>query len=144
MTKTIKHTIHYSHKPEAVWEYLTKPELIAQWLMPNDFKPVVGHEFRFTARPMPAFNFDGIIFCKVLELVPNKKLVYSWKGGPEPGKITLDSTVEWTLIPKDNGTEVLLEHKGFATDDAMLQIFTVMDAGWLQNIQKITGLIKAA
>ncbi len=142
MTKSIKQTFFYSHKPEAVWEYLTKPELIAQWLMANDFKPVVGHDFKFTARPMPAFNFDGIIYCKVLELVPNKKLVYSWKGGPKPGTITLDSTVEWTLVPKDNGTELLLEHHGFATDDAMLQIFTVMDAGWKQNIAKVAELLK--
>jgi uncharacterized protein YndB with AHSA1/START domain len=144
MTKTIKHTIFYSHKPEAVWEYLTKPELIAQWLMQNDFKPVVGHEFQFKAGPMPNFNFDGKIFCKVLEVVPNKKLVYSWKGGPGDGTMTLDSKVMWTLNPKDNGTELLLEHSGFATDDAMLQIFTVMDAGWRQNIQKITGLLKTA
>ena len=91
---------------------------------------------------MPNFNFDGIIYCKVLELVPNKRLVYSWKGGPKPGNITLDSTVVWTLTSKDKGTELLLEHNGFATDEAMQQIFSVMDAGWLQNIQKIAALIK--
>ena len=143
MTKTIKHAFFYSHKPESVWEYLTDAELMAQWLMPNDFKPVVGHNFKFIIKPMPAFNFDGIIFCKVLELVPNKKLVYSWKGGPGPGETTLDSTVTWTLTPKDKGTELLIEHTGFATDEAMLQIFSVMDAGWKQNIQKIDELIKA-
>jgi uncharacterized protein YndB with AHSA1/START domain len=144
MTKTIKHTFFYAHKPEAVWDYLTKPELIAQWLMPNNFKPEVGHDFKFTIKPMPAFNFDGIIYCKVLELIPGKRLVYSWKGGPEPGKLTLDSIVEWTLVAKNNGTELLLEHKGFATDEAMLQIFTVMDAGWAQNIAKIDTFLKAA
>jgi len=142
MKNTIKHTFFYFHKPEAVWEYLTDPELMAQWLMPNDFKPIIGHDFQFRIKPMPAFNFDGILYCKVLELVPNKKLVYSWKGGPNPGKITLDTTVEWTLVPKDDGTELLLEHSGFATDEAMLPIFSVMEAGWRQNIQKIDELIK--
>jgi len=144
MTKTIKHTFFYAHKPEAVWEYLTKPELMAQWLMPSDFKAELGHDFKFIIKPMPAFNFDGIIYCKVLELVPNKRLVYTWKGGPEPGTLTLDSTVEWTLVAKDKGTELLLEHKGFATDEAMLQIFSVMDAGWKQNIAKIDTLLKPA
>jgi len=140
--KTIKHTFFYSHNPESVWEYLTKAELMAQWLMPSDFKPIVGHDFQFKTKPMPNFNFDGIIYCKVLELVPNKKLVYSWKGGPGNGSMTLDSKVIWTLSPKENGTELLLEHNGFATDEAMLQIFKVMDAGWLQNITKIAELIK--
>jgi len=139
--KSIKHTFFYSHKPEIVWDYLTKSDLMAEWLMPNDFKPIVGNEFQFRAKPMPNFNFDGIIYCKVLELVPNKKLVYTWKGGPNSGKTTLDSTVMWTLMPKDKGTELLLEHNGFATDEAMLQIFSVMDTGWLQNIKKIANLL---
>jgi uncharacterized protein YndB with AHSA1/START domain len=144
MTNTIKHTIFYSHKPEAVWEYLTKPELIAKWIMPNDFKPVVGHEFKFTTKPMAQFNFDGIFHCKVLELVPNKKLVYTWNGGPKPGEITLDSKVVWILNAKDNGTELLLEHTGFATDAVMLPIFDGMDKGWLGNIKKIAELLKTA
>lgn len=144
MTKTIKHTIFYSHKPEAVWEYLTKPELIAQWVMPNDFKPVVGHEFQFKTKPMAQFNFDGIFHCKVLELVPNKKLVYTWNGGPAPGKQTLESKVVWVLNAKDNGTELSLEHSGSATDEVMLPIFSAMDSGWLGNIKKIGELLKTA
>lgn len=141
MTKTITHTFNYSHKPEAVWEYLTKPELIAQWLMPNDFKPVVGYEFRFTVKPMPQFNLDGIFYCKILELVPNKKLVYTWKGGPAPDKTILDTTVIWTLTPKDGGTELHLEHKGFGAEDAMQALFGAMDNGWLGNIKKIATLL---
>jgi uncharacterized protein YndB with AHSA1/START domain len=144
MINTIKHTFFYSHKPEAVWEYLTKPELMAQWLMPNDFKPLVGHDFQFRSKPMPNFNFDGIFHCKVLELVPNKKLVYTWNGGPNPDKTTLDSKVMWTLIPKDKGTELQLEHSGFATEEAMLPIFSAMDKGWLQNIEKIAKFLQTA
>src|SRR5579871_6973181 len=112
MTRTIKHSFFYSHSPETVWEYLTKTELIAQWLMPNDFLPVVGYEFRFTIKPIPEFEFDGIIYCKVLEIVPLKKLVYTWKGGPGDGTTNLDSVVTWTLVEKNNGTELLLEHTG--------------------------------
>src|SRR5580698_3508087 len=105
MTKSIKHTFNYSHKPEAVWEYLTKPELIALWLMASDFKPVVGHEFNFTTKPLPHYGFNGIVYCKVLEMVPNKKLVYSWKGGPGDGAaFTLNSVVTWILTPEGSGT----------------------------------------
>jgi len=40
MTKIIKHQFSYAHPKETVWEYLTNSELMAQWLMKNDFQPV--------------------------------------------------------------------------------------------------------
>ena len=33
------------HPPEKIWRALTQPHLIEEWLMKNDFKPVVGHHF---------------------------------------------------------------------------------------------------
>ena len=33
------------HPPEKVWRSLTQPLLIEEWLMKNDFKPVVDHSF---------------------------------------------------------------------------------------------------
>jgi uncharacterized protein YndB with AHSA1/START domain len=38
-----------AYPPEKIWRALTQPHLIAEWLMKNDFAPVVGHGFRFTA-----------------------------------------------------------------------------------------------
>jgi uncharacterized protein YndB with AHSA1/START domain len=143
MQKQIEHTWFYEHAPEAVWHYLTDAELLAQWLMKNDFKPEQGHEFRFETGPMPNLNFDGIIYCKVLEIVPYSRLSYSWKGGPGTGEMTLDSVVTWTLTPKDNGTEVLLQHFGFKSDANML-IFAAMDAGWLKNMKEVAALLNTA
>src|SRR5204862_4385954 len=37
------------HPPEKVWRALTEPRLIEQWLMKNDFQPIVGHRFKLTA-----------------------------------------------------------------------------------------------
>ena len=79
MTKSIHHTLFFPNPPSAVWEYLTNSELMELWLMKNDFKPIVGHEFQFITSPLPNLNFDGIVYCKVLEVIPNKKLIYSWK-----------------------------------------------------------------
>ncbi len=141
MNRSIKHTFFYSHKPETVWEYLTKAELMSQWLMPNDFLPIVGHDFKFTIKPLPELEFDGIVYCKVLEIVPFKKLSYSWKGGPGNGKINLDSIVTWTLVAKENGTELFLDHTGLMEN---VSIYKAMDAGWLANIKKIDDLINAS
>jgi uncharacterized protein YndB with AHSA1/START domain len=33
------------YPPEKIWRALTQPHLIEEWLMKNDFKPVVDHRF---------------------------------------------------------------------------------------------------
>jgi uncharacterized protein YndB with AHSA1/START domain len=143
MAKIIRHQFFYPHPTETVWEYLTNPELMAQWLMKNDFQPIVGHDFQLRTSPIPSLDFDGIFYCKVLEIVPLKKLSYSWKSGPGKGKITLDSVVIWQLEPKDKGTEVLLEHSGFAKKEN-LDFYNGLLHGWLEKFQKIEKLLNTA
>ena len=139
MEKIIQHQILYPNSAKEVWDYLTVPELMAKWLMPNDFQPVKGREFKFTTKPMADFNFDGIFYCKVLEIIPFKKLTYSWNFGPGNGLLN-KSEVGWTLIEKINGTELQLVHRGFEGTD-ILPIFGAMDKGWLMNINKILKLL---
>ncbi len=47
------------HPPEKIWRALTEGRLIGEWLMQNDFQPVVGHRFQFRSTPVPGWN--GII-----------------------------------------------------------------------------------
>ena len=68
MTEAIRTDSFFPHPPEKVWRALTDPELLASWLMPNDFEPRVGHQFTFRTDPVPAHDFDGIVRCEVLEL----------------------------------------------------------------------------
>ncbi|MCR8558001.1 SRPBCC domain-containing protein [Mucilaginibacter sp. BJC16-A38] len=143
MAKIIKHQFFFPHPQESVWEHLTKSELMAQWLMKNNFQPIVGHDFQFTTGPIPSLNFDGIFYCKVLEVDPFDRLSYSWSSGPGDGKITLDSVVTWTLEPKDKGTEVFLEHSGFAKKEN-LDFYNGLLQGWLEKFEKINKLLNAA
>jgi uncharacterized protein YndB with AHSA1/START domain len=129
MQKAITHQFTFSQPPEEVWEYLTNAELLAQWLMPNDFKPLVGHRFQFNAKPKFPLGFDGKIYCEVLEIMPGKKLVYSWKGGLSREKPSLDSIVTWTLTPHQKGTILTLEHKGFKGAKNYLA-YIIMNKGW--------------
>ena len=142
MSKKIQHQLFFPHQPEAVWEYLTKAELMELWLMKNDFKPIIGHEFTFRVNPMPSLDFDGIVYCKVLEIIPFKKLSYSWKLGPGDGTINVDSVVRWELQPKDKGTELILEHGDFVILKNM-GMFDAMNVGWLQNMHKIADRLNA-
>ncbi len=124
---------HFPHPPEKVWECLTNPAMISQWLMKNDFKPVVGHKFNFHTKAIPKMSFDGIVYCEVLELIPNKKLVYTWRGGPEPGVIGLDTVLTWTLSPDGDGTRMVLEHSGFkGFKNYIASIF--MEQGWKKKV----------
>ena len=143
MAKSIRQQYFFPHPPEVVWEYLTNAELMGLWLMKNDFQPIIGHDFQFRTGPIPSLNYDGIFYCKVLEIIPFKKLSYSWKGGPGEGKIALDSVVVWKLEPKDKGTELFLEHSGFSEVEN-LAIYNGMTGGWLQNIQKLADHINTA
>jgi uncharacterized protein YndB with AHSA1/START domain len=143
MEKTIKQQFSFSHPPEKVWAYLTKPELMEQWLMKNDFQPIVGYDFQFRTGPIPSLDFDGICYCKVLEVVPYKRLSYSWKCGPGEGKISLESVVIWKLQPTEKGTDLFLEHSGFGKVEN-LGFFNGMTQGWQKNLTKIDALLNAA
>ncbi|MGZ3874248.1 MAG: SRPBCC family protein [Mucilaginibacter sp.] len=136
MAQSIKHELFFPHPPAAVWEYLTNAELMELWLMKNDFQPIVGHEFQFRTNPHPDVDFGGTFYCKVLEIVPFKKLSYSWKTGPGDGSTTIDSVVNWQLQPKDNGTLLLLDHNNF-TVMKNLPLFNSMIDGWLRNMHTI-------
>ena len=96
------------YPPEKIWRALTQGSLIKEWLMDNDFQPVVGHSFQFRSTPVP--NWNGIIDSQVLVVEPNKKLSYSW------GSLGLESVVTWTLTPTGTGTHLRMEHSGFGSD----------------------------
>ena len=96
------------HPAQKIWRALTQGALIKEWLMDNDFQPVVGHKFNFRSTPMP--KWDGIIDSQVLVIEPNKKLSYSWNA------LGLESVVVWTLVPTKGGTLVRMEQSGFRPD----------------------------
>jgi uncharacterized protein YndB with AHSA1/START domain len=129
MPKDIHYVWKFQQPPQELWRYLTDPVLLKQWLMENDFQPRVGHEFMFRARPRVKLGFDGKVYCRVLEVDEPRKLVYSWRGGPGKGKITLDSVVTWTLVPEAGGTRLELVHTGFAGFKNFIGHLT-MKAGW--------------
>ncbi len=44
-TRSVVVEREFAFPPEKLWRALTQPHLIEEWLMKNDFKPVVGHSF---------------------------------------------------------------------------------------------------
>ncbi|HQQ95778.1 MAG TPA: SRPBCC domain-containing protein [Cyclobacteriaceae bacterium] len=140
MSRSIKHQFFFPHSPQKVWDYLTKPELMEKWLMKTNFVPLVGHEFQFKTNAIPSLNFDGVFYCKVLEIVPLEKLSYTWQSGPGNGEITLDSVVTWKLESTNNGTQLFLDHSGFQKEEN-LAFYNGLTDGWLKNLKKIDNLL---
>ena len=114
--------------PEKIWRALTEGALIKEWLLDNDFQPVVGHRFNFRAPPMPQWN--GVIDCEVLVLEPNRKLSYSW------GSMGLESVVVFTLTATKGGTLVRMEQSGFRPDQEAA--YKGANYGW----QKFIGALE--
>lgn len=128
-TKSIAMEYDLPFPPAKVWRALTEPALLAKWLMSTDMQARVGQQFTFRMQPMPGWN--GVVYCEVLEVEPEKRLRYTWKGGPE--SLEVDSVVTWTLTPTTSGTKLGLEHSGFSPD--MPQAFNGAKYGW----QKMAG-----
>ena len=101
--------------PEKIWRALTQPHLIEEWLMKNDFKPVVAHPFTLRGD-------WGSVDCQVLAVEPNKTLSYTW------GAMGLGSVVTWTLTPTSTGTHLRMEQSGFRQDQQ--QAFQGAKFGW--------------
>lgn len=102
-TLTVVTEREYQHPPEKVWRALTQPHLIEEWLMTNDFQPVVGHVFKLSGG-------WGSVDCKVLTVEPHQSLSYTW------GTLGLASVVTWTLTPTAKGTHLRMEQTGFTPD----------------------------
>lgn len=127
--------------PAAIWRALTTGALMARWMMePTGFEPVVGNQFTFRTTPMG--EWDGLIRCEVLEIVPGQRFVYSWKGG-HPGNSgygsALDTVVTWTLAAEGEGTRLRMVHSGFVREKNDIA-FTNMSAGWPTCLDRIGQL----
>jgi uncharacterized protein YndB with AHSA1/START domain len=131
-TRTLVIDRQMPHPPEKIWRALTERPLIEEWLMSNDFQPVVGHRFTFRATPAP--NWNGIIDSQVLEVEPNSRLSYSW------GALGLGSVVTWTLTPTEGGTHVRMEQTGFGPDQDAA--YKGASYGWrkfIGNLERVVG-----
>ena len=103
------------HPPEKIWRALTQGALIKEWLMDNDFQPVVGHKFNFRSTPMP--NWDG-----------DHRYPKSWSSNLTRSSPIAGARWGWRAssfgrwLPTKGGTLVRMEQSGFRPDqEAALQ-----------------------
>ena len=115
-----------AYPPEKIWRALTQPHLIEEWLMKNDFVPVVGHRFGLSAE-------WGSLGCEVLVVEPHETLSYSWGG------MGLESIVTWTLTATGAGTRLRMEQTGFQPDQKLA--YHGAKAGWPRFFEKLEQVV---
>lgn len=142
MTREIKHTFFFPHPAVLVWDYLTKPELLSQWLMENNIQAVVGHQFQFRAKPAVEIEFDGVVYCEILKVVPLKELSYTWNCSPIKDGFKINTVVNWTLVPKNNGIELNLLQTGFKSNEHEA-FYMAMYNGWTKQVEKFLQKINS-
>ena len=90
--------------PEKIWRALTQPHLIEEWLMKNDFKPVVDHRF----------NHRGVV-AAVRARRPRGMLSEKFRArGQSPG----DDALETHCAPRVRQRFVRLDGQDLTVDGA--------------------------
>ena len=89
-----------------VWQALTDVDQMRQWYFDlKEFRPEVGFEFEFVV------EHEGNSYhhlCKVTEVIPQKKIAYTWRYKGEPG----NSLVTFELFGEGEKTRLRLTHEG--------------------------------
>jgi uncharacterized protein YndB with AHSA1/START domain len=92
-----------------VWKALTEVDQMRQWYFDlKEFNPEVGFEFEFVV------EHEGNRYhhlCRVTEVIPQKKIAYTWRYKGEPG----DSLVSIELSSEADKTRLKLTHTGIET-----------------------------
>src|SRR5215831_3570296 len=92
-----------------VWKALTDVDQMRVWYFDlKEFKAKVGFEFEFVV------EHQGNTYhhlCKVTEVIPEKKIAYTWRYKGQPG----DSLVTFELFGEAERTRLKLTHTGIET-----------------------------
>jgi len=111
---------------EKVWKAITDKDQMKQWYFDlAAFEPEVGFEFQFEGGTEEK---KYLHLCKVTEVIPGKKLTYSWRYEGFEG----NSFVTFELFPQGDQTKLKLTHAGLETFPANEPAFAKESfaAGW--------------
>ena len=107
---------HFRVSPAKVWRAWTDPQALKHWFGPEEIIDVplaevdlrVGGRFRVTMRAADGETHD--VSGTYLEVVPERKLVFSWAWRSTPER---ESRVTVQLEPDAGGCELVLMHEQF-------------------------------
>lgn len=115
--------------PSVVYGYLTEPAKWQQWQgVAADHDPVAGGAFSMIMGN--GMNARG----EFVELVPDRRVVFTWGWVGHPGLPPGSSTVEIELRPDGEGTLLVLTHRSLPDDEVPPQ-----RAGWSHYLPRLAS-----
>ena len=122
----------YPHPPEKVWRALTTSDLLAQWLMDNDFEAVPGHRFSFRYCSPQTATETTMVSCQVLALDAPRQMVWSWRHEGEP-----ETRVVFELLEQPGGTLLKLHHSGELSE----ALHSGLSSGWPDKLVALAAVL---
>jgi len=111
-----------------VWTAITNKDEMKAWYFDlAEFKPEVGFTFQFTGGPSKEEQY--LHLCEITEVIPQKKLTYSWRYDGYPGI----SFVSFELFAEGDKTLLRLTHTGIGSfPETATNAFAISNfkAGW--------------
>lgn len=90
-----------------IWKAISDKDEMRKWYFDlPEFKAEVGFNFQFNGGPSPEKQY--VHLCEVTEVIPQKKLTYSWRYDGYEG----NSFVTFELIEQHQKTLLRLTHLG--------------------------------
>ena len=130
--KIIKKEIIINAPVAKVWEHITDPKKIEGWFRPNTFEARVGAEITIDCS-----TDEDKIFGVVKEVIPLKKLVYTFKSH----LTKVQTLVTITLAQEGENTRLTLVHSGWDKlppgEESNIGRFDDGWGGFLKTLQEI-------
>lgn len=117
----------FNAERKLVWQALTEKERMKQWYFDlKEFKAVVGFKFTFLGGEEGGRQWKHL--CEITEVVPESRLVYSWKYEGYSGI----SYVAFELFDEGKSTRLKLTHSGIGTFPPDIPEFAIhnFQKGW--------------
>jgi uncharacterized protein YndB with AHSA1/START domain len=132
-------SIFIEARPQTIFSILSDPDRLGAWMNGQaSFQSSAGSPFSI-AFP----QFDTTVAGEVVEIVPNKRVAFTWgvAGGPQAEILPAGSTnVEFTLRPEADGTRLTLTHSGLEDEEER----TKHEAGWRFHGSRLSLLANRA
>lgn len=123
----------FSNSVTQVWQAITQLDQMKQWFFENipEFKPEVGFKTQFN---VSAGERNFLHLWRILEVVPEKSIVYDWRYKEYPGQ----GIVKFELSETGGQTRLKLTNEGLESFPDHIPEFTreSCHAGWKYFIKE--------
>ena len=130
-TKAIEKVITIAARPETVFRLLTDPQEYVRWKGKlAQLEPRAGGTFH-----VDFMNDKDVVDGKFVEVIPSRRVVFTWGWKDNPIVPPGSSTVEIDLEPDGQGTRLRLVHRGLPE-----QAIPTHAEGWDYFLPRLTSV----